>query len=253
MKTVLITGASSGIGKACAYVYAEKGYQLILAARRIEQLEEIKNEIENRHQVSVNTFGIDLSEINSAEDLYQHVKDSGMSPNVLINNAGYGINGFFKDIGLKKEENMLVLNIITLMKLSKLFIKDMVEAHSGHIINISSTGGFQGVPKMASYAASKAYVLHFSEALAYELKKDGVRVTAICPGPTKSEFAETAQVREGHFTKAPTSRQLAEFIYSSMEKGRVTAIQGFKNRLMAFSGRFGPRKMITAAAGKLME
>jgi uncharacterized protein len=106
---------------------------------------------------------------------------------------------------------------------------------------------------MASYAASKAYVLHFSEALAHELKKDGVKVTVICPGPTKSEFGETAQVRGTLFSKAPTSRKLAEFIYSSMEKGRVTAIQGFKNRLMAFSGRFSPRKVVTAVAGKMME
>ena len=154
---------------------------------------------------------------------------------------------------MSHEENMLILNMVTLTKLTKLFVQDMVKNQSGHIINIASTAAFQAVPNFASYAATKAYVMHFSEAIAYELKKDNVKVTVINPGATKSEFADTAKVDQKHFSKAPDSRDLAEFIYSSMVKGTVTAIHGFKNKLLAFSIRTSPRKMTTAVAGKMFE
>jgi len=253
MKTVLITGASSGIGKETAYVYAENNYNLILSARRKENLEAIKKEIEEKHQVKVAIFDLDLSETNSAEQLYSQVKAANLKVDVLINNAGFGINGKFKDININREENMLILNIVTLTKLTKLFIQDMVKNQTGHIINISSTAAFQAVPNFAAYAATKSYVLHFSEAIAYELKDDNVKVIVVCPGATKSEFADTAKVDQKHFSKAPTSRDLAEYIYSSMIKGKVTAIHGFKNKMLAFSGRTVPRKVTTAIAGKMFK
>ncbi len=253
MKTVLITGASSGIGKEMAYVYAENNYNLILVARRKENLEAIKIDIEQKHKIQVEIFDIDLSKTNSAELLYKKVNDKNLKVNVLINNAGFGINGKFKDIDMEWEENMLILNMLTLTKLTKLFVKDMVKLESGNIVNIASTASFQAVPNFATYAASKAYVLHFSEAIAYELKNDNVKVTVVCPGATKSEFAEVSNTDEKLFSKAPTSRELAEFTYKSMKKGKVTAVHGFKNNLMVQSIRTTPRKLVTAVAAKVMK
>jgi len=253
MKTVLITGASSGIGKETAYVYAEHNYNLILSARRKENLEAVKKEIEERHKVKVDIFDLDLSETNSAELLYNQVKAANLKVDVLINNAGFGINGNFIDIDINKEESMLILNIITLTKLTKLFVQDMVKNKNGHIINIASTAAFQGIPKFATYAASKAYVLHFSEAIAQELKKDNVKVTVINPGATQSEFANTAKANEKHFSKAPSSRDLAEFIYKTMKNGKISSIHGLINKIMSFSTRLTPRNLLTKIAGKMME
>jgi len=254
MKTVLITGASSGIGKETAFVYAENNYNLILVARRKENLEAIKKEVEEKHKVKVDIFDIDLSKTDSAEQLYNKVKEANLPVDILINNAGFGINGLFKDTDINKEENMLILNMVTLTKLTKLFVQDMVKAQSGHIINIASTAAFQGIPGMACYAASKAYVLHFSEAIAQELKKDNVNVTIINPGATKSEFAKTAGFdNENFFSKAPTSRDLGDFIYSTMKNGKISAVHGIKNKIMAFSTRLTPRNLLVKIAGKMME
>ena len=152
------------------------------------------------------------------------------------------------------EENMLILNMITLTKLCKLFIRDMLKIGNGNIINIASTGAFQGIPKLASYAATKAYVLHFSEAISDELKNSPIKVTAICPGPTQSEFADTAKVKNKKiFTKAPTSREVAEYTYKMMTKGKITAIHGFKNNFLNFVQRFIPRKLATVVSGKIMK
>jgi len=253
MKTVLITGASSGIGKETAYVYAKNNYNLILSARRKEKLEEIKKEIEEKYKVNVAVFALDLSKLESVEQLYGKIKEANLTVDILINNAGFGINGFFKDIDMKQEESMLILNIISLTKLTKLFVKDMLETQSGHIINIASTAAFQGIPKFASYAASKSYVLNFSEAIAQELKTDNIKVSVINPGATKSEFAESAGFKGNTFNKAPSSKELAEFIYNSMKKGKLSAIHGFKNKIMAFSTRLTPRNLLVKIAGKMMK
>ena len=254
MKTVLITGASSGIGKELAYVYAEKKYNLILTARRKEKLDEIKNFIEKEHKVEIKIIVQDLSKPDSANKLFDIIQKENLNVDILINNAGFGTNGFFVDIEIERTESMLNLNILTLTKLCKLFIPEMKKAGCGHIINIASTGAFQGVPNLASYSATKAYVLHFSEGIAEELKNDNIHVTAICPGPTQSEFAQVAEVKnQKTFTKAPTSRQLAEYIYKMMQKKKITAVHGFKNKFLVFSQRFIPRKLITKVAGKIME
>lgn len=254
MKTVLITGASSGIGKETAYVYAEKKYNLILVARRKENLDIIKKEVEEKHKVKVDIFDIDLSKTNSAEQLYTKVKEANLHVNILINNAGFGMKGYFKETDIEREEAMLILNMVTLTKLTKLFVQDMIEKNTGQIINIASTAAFQGIPGMACYAATKAYVMHFSEAIAHELKKDNIQVTVINPGATKSEFADTAGFEKSNvFSKAPSSRDLAEFIFSSMKKDKVNAVHGLKNSLLSFSTRLTPRNLLVKIAGKMME
>jgi len=253
MKTVLITGASSGIGKELAYVYAEKNYTLILAARRKERLVEIKTDIKNKHSVFVEIFDIDLSKTSSAEVLYKRVCDKNIKVDVLINNAGFGMSGDFNDIEMNTEENMLVLNMLTLTKLTRLFAKQMIKTGKGNIVNIASTAAFQAIPKFAAYSASKAYVLSFSEAIAYELKDDNIKVTAICPGATQSEFSEVAKMDDALFSKAPTSRELADFTYKNMTKGKVMAIHGLKNNFLTFIQRFVPRQMTINITAKMME
>ncbi len=148
---------------------------------------------------------------------------------------------------------MLLLNIVSLTKLTKLFALDMVKNGSGHIINIASTAAFQPVPNFASYSASKSYVLNFSEAIAFELKDKNVKVSTICPGPTQSEFAAISGASEELFENGPNPRVLGEFIYDTMLKNKTVAIHGAKNRFLVFFQRFSPRKMIVSIAAKMME
>jgi len=157
------------------------------------------------------------------------VKEKSFDVDILINNAGYAVSGNFKDTNIRKEENMLTLNILTLTKLTHFFLQDMLLRKSGHIVNIASTGAFQGVPGFSVYAASKAYVLHFTEAIAEELKTADINITAICPGVTQSEFAQTANVSDAEvYKKAPGAKELAEFIYNSVQKKKTTAVHGLK-------------------------
>lgn len=253
MKTVLITGASSGIGKETAYVYAENGFNLVLVARRKDRLQEIQKDLEEKHRIQVDIITQDLSTIESADELHTQVLSAKLDIDLLINNAGFGINGKFIDADISTETNMMMLNIVSLTKLTKLFALDMVKKGSGHIINIASTAAFQPVPNFAVYAATKSYVLNFSEAIAHELKDKNVIVSVVCPGATQSEFATVSGANESHFKKGPTSRELGEFIYETMTKNTTQAIHGIKNKFLVFSQRFSPRKMIVSIAAKMME
>jgi short-subunit dehydrogenase len=255
MKTVLITGASSGIGRETALVFAEKGYHLVLTARRTELLATLKSEIEAKFQVSVYLISLDLAQNDSAEKLYEQVKAQALHIDVLINNAGFGLYGAHLENDPHKTEQMMVLNMISLTKLCHLFGNEMVKKGSGNIVNIASTAAFQPIPNMAVYAATKAYVMNFSDALAYELKDKHVVVTCINPGATKSEFAQVAEFKSDAIFKGniPSSKDLAIFIYHSMQKGKTNVIHGLKNALMAFSIRFSPRKAATHIAAKMME
>ena len=253
-KTTLITGASSGIGKETAYVYAKNGYHLILVARRLENLEAIKKDIENNTKVKVTIFSMDLSKLDSAEELYKKVTTANLKVDVLINNAGFGIFKNFADSSIEKEEQMLLLNMVTLTKLTKLFIKDMLKNGGGNIVNIASAAAYQPVPSLASYSATKAYVMNFSEAIAFELKDKNIFVTVICPGGTQSEFGHTAGFNEDDkfFNKMPTAKNVASFIYKAMKNKKVNAIHGFKNSFLAFANRFAPRKLTAYLAYKVM-
>ncbi len=254
MKTVLITGASSGIGEATAYVFARNGYNLVLTARRSNKLQDIKIDILTKYKVDIRVFTVDLALPDGADKLYNNVVENNLKIDVLINNAGFGTFKAFKETDITREEQMLNLNILSLTKLTKLFVDQMLLSGGGNIINIASTAAFQAVPYMATYSATKAYVLNFSEAIANELKKDNVFVTVVCPGATKSEFADTAGFTVGNlFNNAPSSSKLAEFIYKSMKAKKVSPIYGLKNNLLAFSLRFSPRRMNTIVAGKMMK
>lgn len=255
MKTVLITGASSGIGKETAFEYARNDYDLVLVARRFENLSVIKKKIEDKYHAAVTIISMDLSRLDSAEDLFEEIQESKLKIDVLINNAGFGIYGELLSNDPEKLEEMLVLNMITLSKLTQIFAKEMVKNGHGHIINLASTAAFQPIPGLAAYSASKAYVMNFSDAIAYELRDKNVNITTINPGATQSEFGAIAGFEENtnFFDKMPTSKDLAQFIYKAMIANKTNTIHGFKNAFLANTNRFATRKMSTAIAAKMMK
>lgn len=190
MKTVLITGASSGIGKEIAKVFASKKHNLVLVARREELLNEIKEELINKYSVNVDVFVCDI--INNSKKIYEYCLDNNIKVDVLINNAGYGTYGDFINNNIDSQLKMIELNNMALVELTYYFASIMKENGGGHIINVGSVASFVPGPNMAIYYATKAFVLSFSEAIRQELKKDHINVSVLCPGSTKSNFWKIA-------------------------------------------------------------
>lgn len=252
----LITGASSGIGKEFAYIHAEKGGSLILTARRKENLEIIASDLKQKYNTQVAIIALDLSLNDSPQLLFDKVKEMELRVDYLINNAGFGDSGLFAETDLNRDTQMIDLNVSALVKLSKLFGKDMLKRGSGKILNIASVAAFLSGPNMALYFATKNFVLAFSEAIAHEWRPKGVSVTTLCPGPTQSEFFEVANMGESHMIKMmplPSAKVVATYGYSAMLKGRTVAVHGFFNKLQVFFIRFVPRKWSTAMAAMAMK
>jgi uncharacterized protein len=248
MKSVaLITGASNGIGLELAKVHAAKGGDLVLVARNKTRLDELKTELEAKYKISVYTMGKDLAANNAALDVYNEMKTKNIQVDYLINNAGFGDFGMFVETDWNKELQMIHLNITSLTQFCKLFLPDMVSRKSGKIMNVASTAAFQSGPTMAVYYATKAYVLNFSEAIDNEVSDKGVSVTALCPGATESGFQAAAAMEESKLVKGkklPTSKEVAEYGYKAMMKGKTVAIHGFMNAFLANSVRFMPRAVV---------
>lgn len=255
-KTALITGASNGIGLELARIHASKGGNLVLVARNKSKLDELKAEVEKQYPVSVYTIGKDLSLPDSAREVYDETTKQNIQIDYLINNAGFGDFGMFYETDWNKELQMINLNITTLTQFTKLYLKDMVSRKNGKIMNVASTAAFQSGPTMAVYYATKAYVLSFSEAINNEVSDKGVSVTALCPGATESGFQAAASMEESNLVKGkklPTSREVAEYGYSAMLKGKTVAIHGLMNYLMANSVRFTPRALVVKVTRKLQD
>lgn len=249
-RTALITGASSGIGMETAFKFASEGFDLILVARRKERLENIKKKINELYNSRVNVISRDLSTLDSADELYAEVKDLGLKTDILINNAGFGIKGPFLEIDKNREQQMLLLNMVTLTKLCRFFARDMKDSGGGTIINIASTTGFQAVPLFSAYAATKSYVLSLSEALAQELRPHNINVVAVCPGPTDSEFGQVSGVAIEKISRyIPSSKDLAEFIFNKMDRKNPVAVHGFLNRSMICLSKIVPRQLVVKLAG----
>jgi uncharacterized protein len=246
-KTALITGASSGIGKALARHFAQDGYQLVLAARGVARMQVLADELQQQFKVAVTVIGADLETNGGAERLHADVKAHGIVLSALVNNAGYGAFGEFKDSALRSELAMMQLNMNTVVVLTKLFLPDLL-ATRGKILNTASTAAFQPGPYMAVYYATKSFVLSFSEAIASELEDTGVTVTALCPGPTASGFQDKADLGHSALVKGkklPTSEAVAALGYRAMQRGQRVYIPGFMNWAMAQSMRFTPRNLAT--------
>jgi short-subunit dehydrogenase len=256
METVLITGASSGIGYELAKIFASNKYNLVLTARNITELNKLKEELEKNFNINVLVISKDLSVPGSSNDVFDEIKKAGIEIDYLVNNAGFGDFGFFYECNREKQEQMINLNITSLTQLTRLFLPAMISKGKGKIMNVASTASFQPGPLMSVYYATKAYVLSFSEAIANELKGTGVTVTALCPGPTKSGFQKVANIEKSRLVKGriiPTSEVVAMYGYKAMMKGKVVAIHGFTNKILAFMSPRAPKWMIIRILRKMNE
>lgn len=256
MKTALITGASSGIGLEFARIFAKNKCNLVLVARSAEKLNELSDELIKAHNIKVKVIAKDLSDKNASSEIKAELDKEKIEVEYLINNAGFGGYGLFHETDLKKENDMIQVNVTSLVELSKFFVKEMVKRNSGRILNVASTAAFQPGPLMSIYYATKAFVLSLSEAMAYELRDTNVTVTCLCPGPTKSNFQNAANINESGLVKGrkiPSSYDVALYGYNAMMKGGYLAIEGFMNKLMAFGVRFMPRKMVLATVYKIQK
>jgi len=247
-KTVLITGASAGIGYELSKIFAKNGYNLVLVSRNKQRLEVIANELENQHDIQAKVIPKDLSNSAAPQELYDDIVADGIDINVLVNNAGIGTNGKFTDFSTDKHMDLIQLNITSLTMLCKLFGTDMVKKRSGSILNVASTAAFQAGPFMSTYYASKAYVLMLSEALNNELAQDGVNVTVLCPGPTQTEFFERNEMIDTKLAKSPyimKAADVAQAGFAALMNEKKIVIPGLINKLLAFSIRFSPRSIVT--------
>jgi len=256
-KTVLITGASSGIGKELATCFAKDQFHLLLTARSEGALMEIKNQLENQFGVKVSIFKADLSIPAERWALMHWVDKETTTLTHLINNAGFGDTGLFENTDWHKNQQMMDLNIDALTHPCHHFVPKMKAAGLGRIMNVASTAAFQPGPSMAVYFATKSYVLHFSEAINGELKGTGVSVTALCPGATHTQFAKVAGFQDnGIFDaskKLPSAQEVAEYGYRALNQQKSVAIHGLKNYLLANTSRFFPRDMVVAITKMMMK
>ncbi len=252
-KTALITGASSGLGKEFAKQLAEKDYNLVLVARRENLLKDLARKFS---QVKVHVFAIDLTAQNAVEDLVKYLSDQKLSIHVLINNAGFGDYARFDEADIGKLQNMIDLNVKVLTGLMYYISQQMIRRQSGYILNVASTAAFQPGPMMATYFATKHYVLALSEAVAHEWKAKGVKVCALCPGPTATEFFNQADMNNSTMMKSiklPSAEEVSRFGLDNLFKGKTVAVHGFLNRFLVFIGRLAPRNTITALTAKALK
>ena len=257
MKTVLITGASSGIGYEFAKIYAKKGYNLVITARRKNNLDRIKQELESFDTlICVDIIVLDLSKQNSAKELYEVVKQRGILIDILINNAGFGVYGNFIETDIEKEIDMIELNIKSLVVLTKLFLKDMVSRNNGTIINVASTAAFQPGPLMSVYYASKSFVLSFTEAIRNEVRDTNVNISVLCPGPTDTEFEKSASLEESSlFTKLKVMKpeKVAIIGYKGINRNKSVIIPGILNNILITFNKITPRALVINIVRKLQE
>jgi hypothetical protein len=245
--TALITGASSGIGRALVENFAQAGYDVILTARDASSMEAHAADLQKRYGITPLILVADLESDAAPSKLHSDIKSRGITLSALANNAGYGTYGLFQDTALDRELAMMQLNMKAVVALTKLFLPDLL-ATKGKIINTASTAAFQPGPYMAVYYATKAFVLSFSEALAAELAETGVTVTALCPGPTASGFQDRAEMNHSKFVVGktlPTADEIARRGFRAMQRGQRVYVPGIKNWLLAQVPRFAPRSLVT--------
>jgi len=253
--TVLITGASGGIGYELAKLFARDHHNLVLVARSADKLAQVANELQTLG-VSVKTVALDLAQPPAPKFLFDQLRRENVIIDILINNAGYGAYGDFAQMQQEDILGQINLNITALTQLTHLFLPAMVARRSGRIMNVASTAGFQPGPLMAVYYASKAYVISFSEALANEVRKSGVTVTCFCPGATHTGFAKRAGNDQSRLFKqlgAMSAEKVALDGYRAVMEGRTLAISGVHNWMVAESTRFAPRKIVTAISRWISE
>jgi short-subunit dehydrogenase len=254
--TALVTGASVGIGRDLAVVLAENKHDLVITARNQQQLESLAAELREKFGVRVEVIVMDLAKPQAAGELFEEVQRRGIAIDILINNAGFGGHGRFDGENVDEILGMLQVNIVALTHLTRLFLPGMVERKSGRIMNLASVASFTPGPMMAVYFATKAFVLSLSEAIAAELKRTGVTVTAVCPGPTKTEFGKRAGITSAtsfHDLFTMQSMPVARIGYRAMMRGQRVVVTGVQNKLTTGLVKFLPRRMVTATVKKMNE
>ncbi|MCF8217714.1 MAG: SDR family oxidoreductase [Bacteroidales bacterium] len=255
-QTALVTGASGGIGKEFARLLAIKGYNLILVARSKDKLLELQKTWREEFQIEVHIFPTDLANKKQVDQLFDRINFERLKIDILINNAGFGDYGEFVNADAKKEDAMIRVNVNALTTLSRNMAREMVKQNHGYILNVSSVAAFQPGPLMAVYAASKAYVLSYTQAVANELKGTGVSATVLCPGPVDTDFVKNASLESSRLfkiMKPVSARYVANYGLKAMFKRKVVAVPGFKEKLMAGTVRFLPSKFVTRVTRKIQE
>jgi short-subunit dehydrogenase len=248
-ETVLITGASSGIGLELARCFAADGFRVVLVARNTSALKNLAGELRRDHKVETIVLTADLSLPETPGKIFFELKGRGIVVDVLVNNAGFGVHGLFSELPLQRQLEIIQVNVTALTELTGLFLPAMIQRKDGGILNVASVAGFLPGPNMAVYYASKAFVLSFTEALAEELDETGVMVSAFCPGATETNFSQIA--RGGKSRKTKTSKmsaeQVARFGHRAFRNKQVVAIPGFQNRFLVFLTRILPRWFVRIA------
>ncbi len=236
-KTVLITGATSGIGYEFSKIFMENNYDVILVGKNLEKLMELEG-FSKKKSVRAYIYKFDLSLSENIDILYKKIKTEVGKVDILINNAGIGFNGEFNEIDWQKQLDIINVNIISLTKLTKLILKDMIDQKEGKILNVASTGAYQPGPLISVYYASKAYVLSFSEALREEVKGKGINVITLCPGATKTNFSKRAG--KGDLDVAMSAKEVAQCGYRALITNKAICIPGFMNKVLVFLSKLSP-------------
>ncbi|MBN2168948.1 MAG: SDR family oxidoreductase [Actinobacteria bacterium] len=240
--TALVTGASEGIGREFAKILAAEGHDLVIVARNEARLNELREELSKKHGVSVKVIPKDLSKINSVDELWEEIQREGIKVSVLINNAGYMLHGDFVEIDIEDQMDMVQVCVNALTRLMNYCLKDMVRAKNGKILNVSSIAGFVPCATNALYGASKSYVFMMSEAIAEEVAKNKVTVTALCPGPTNSQFFVRSKTEGTLVSKIGMMepRDVAMIGHKAMMAGKRHVVPGLINKMMVNAGRMAP-------------
>ena len=250
--TVLITGASLGIGESLARELAKDGANLILVARSKEKLEALASELRKTYSIETHVFVSDLTQVIAPRSLFEAIRKANLHVDLLINNAGFGFCGPFEESILDKNQAMIELNVNALVQLTQLFLPAMLQKGKGGILNVASTAAYQPLPKMALYGATKAFVLSFTEALYAEYQNRGIRIFCLSPGNTKTNFHEVAGVKPRRIFFSSTSEEVARFaLWNFAHTQKPSAVFGLRNKILAYGSKLFPRRVVLAIASQI--
>ena len=252
-ETVLITGASSGLGMELAKLFAADGSDLVLVARRKDRLIELADELKAEHDIEVHVLPKDLSKKPAPKEIFSHLKKENIQIDVVVNNAGFGNKGHIADLDTDLQLDMIQVNLVALTHLTRLFIPGIIERGHGGILNVGSLAGFQPGPNLAVYFATKAYVLSFTEALAEEISNPNIKISCLAPGPVKTEFGEKSDLEDSLLFKV-SLMEIAPVVkagYEGFRRGQTIIIPGIKQQIVPFLNRFTPRLLVRKIAKKL--
>lgn len=250
-KWALVTGASAGIGKALAAELAEGGTHLVLTARRRDRLEELAKQFRSQHKINVEIFEADLARPSAPEEIFQFTKEKGIAVELLVNNAGFGQYGELTAVEPQRLLDMVQVNCNAVLHLTRLFLPTMIARRSGDVLIVSSTAAFQAVPYISTYAATKVFDLYLAEGLAEEMKPHGIRVCALCPGATESEFHDVASHPQHVRRSGETAEKVAKTGLQALAAGKSYVISGMGNYFGAHGVRLAPRRLVTRIAAKM--